>query len=108
MHSDDRLAALAEKLKDEVESLPMQDQPEPAEAVPIRVRGHGANINVGGMQVNISSTPRVDLLTAAKPPPPGTRVEQLTQVQRLRALVAEYPTQVVIVLLTGLVLGKLL
>lgn len=59
MQSEDRLAKLAEKLKEEREEL--TKEPEPSVA-PIKIKG-GGNINLGGTQVNINSAPPPDLLS---------------------------------------------
>jgi hypothetical protein len=59
MQSDDRLAALAEMLKDERGELPEE---RPPAAAPIKIKG-GGHINLGGTQVNINSAPAPDLLS---------------------------------------------
>lgn len=59
MQSDDRLAKLAEMLKDERGELP--ETPTPV-AAPIKIKG-GGHINLGGTQVNINSAPAPDLLS---------------------------------------------
>lgn len=59
MQSEDRLAKLAEMLKDERGELP---EARPNSAVPIKIKG-GGHINLGGTQVNINSLPVPDLLS---------------------------------------------
>lgn len=59
MQSEDRLAKLAEMLKDEREELPEARTPA---AAPIKIKG-GGHINLGGTQVNINSAPAPDLLS---------------------------------------------
>lgn len=58
MQSDDRLAKLAEMLKDERGELPEERPP----AAPIKIKG-GGHINLGGTQVNINSAPAPELLS---------------------------------------------
>lgn len=59
MQSEDRLAKLAEMLKDERGELP---EAQPNSAVPIKIKS-GGHINLGGTQVNINSSPAPDLLS---------------------------------------------
>lgn len=59
MQSEDRLAKLAEMLKDERGELP---EAHPTSAAPIKIKG-GGHINLGGTQVNINSVPAPDLLS---------------------------------------------
>ncbi|MFI8609497.1 hypothetical protein ACIGFL_14420 [Pseudomonas sp. NPDC077649] len=76
MQSDDRLAKLAEMLKDERGELPEECPPA---AAPIKIKG-GGHINLGGTQVNINSAPAPDLLSPE-------------QRRRLNRLVTEISTE---------------